>query len=89
VFYGLVGLGIVGGMVLTLLHVNPIRLLIFVALVNGLAAAPFLVLVMVIARREDIMGAARNGRWANILGWATVSVMGVSAVALIATGGGL
>lgn len=89
VFYGLVGLGIVGGMVLTLLHVNPIRLLIFVALVNGLAAAPFLILVMVIARREDIMGAARNGRWANILGWTTVAVMGMAAVALIATGGGL
>jgi Mn2+/Fe2+ NRAMP family transporter len=89
VYYALVGVGIVGGMVLTLLHVNPIKLLIFVAVVNGLAAAPFLVLVMLIARRTDITGQSRNGRWPNVLGWTTVAVMGVAAVALIATGGGL
>ncbi len=89
VYYGLVGVGIVVGMALTLLHVNPIRLLVFVAVVNGMAAAPFLVLVMLISRRDDIMGTSRNGKLSNFMGWLTVLVMGGAAIALITTGGGL
>jgi hypothetical protein len=42
VFYGLVALGTLGGTVLSLLHVNPISLLVFVAVINGLAAARIL-----------------------------------------------
>jgi hypothetical protein len=39
VFYGLVALGTVGGTAMSLLHVNPIRLLIYVA-VRGRRALP-------------------------------------------------
>ena len=42
VFYALVAVGTVGGMTLSLLGVNPVGLLVFVAIVNGIAAAPFL-----------------------------------------------
>ena len=86
VFYGLVALGTVGGTALTTLSVNPIALLVVAALVNGLAAAPFLVLVMVISRDRDIMGPYANGRWANAFGWLTVAIMTVSALLLVVTG---
>jgi hypothetical protein len=46
VLYGLVALGTLGGAALSLLHVNPIKLLILVAVINGVAAAPFLFVVM-------------------------------------------
>jgi Mn2+/Fe2+ NRAMP family transporter len=46
VFYGIVALGTVGGTALSLLHVNPIKLLIFVAVLNGVIAAPFLIVVL-------------------------------------------
>jgi len=46
VFYGLCAVGTVGGMALSLLSVNPITLLVFVAVVNGVAAAPFIVVTM-------------------------------------------
>lgn len=88
-YYGLVGAGIGVGMILTLLAVNPIQLLVFVAIVNGLAAAPFLIIVMLIARREDIMGTHRNGPLANTPGWTTVAFMSAAAIALITTGAGL
>jgi NRAMP (natural resistance-associated macrophage protein)-like metal ion transporter len=77
-FYGLVAVGTVGGTVLALVLSNPIQLLVFVALVNGIAAAPFLIITMLIARDTDIMGEHRNGRLANTLGWVTVAVMGVA-----------
>jgi Mn2+/Fe2+ NRAMP family transporter len=46
VFYGLVVLGTIGGTLLSLVHINPIKLLVLVAVINGVAAAPFLVVVM-------------------------------------------
>lgn len=88
VFYALVGIGTIGGTLLTLLNVNPISLLVVVALVNGIAAAPFLLVVMIIANDDQIMGEYRNGRLAKTLGWLTVALMGAAAIATIITGGG-
>ena len=74
-------------MALSLLAVNPITLLVFVAVVNGLAAAPFIVVTMLISSNKTIMGEYRNGRAAKILGWLTAALMAVAAVALFVTGG--
>jgi NRAMP (natural resistance-associated macrophage protein)-like metal ion transporter len=87
VFYGLVALGTLGGTALSLLHVNPIKLLVLVAVINGVAAAPFLVVVMSVSSSRRLMGEYVNGNAAKILGWATAAIMAASAIALIATGG--
>jgi Mn2+/Fe2+ NRAMP family transporter len=87
VFYGLVALGTLGGTALSLLHVNPIKLLVLVAVINGIAAAPFLVVVMSVSSSRRIMGEYVNGNAAKILGWVTATIMAAAAVALIATGG--
>ena len=87
VFYGLVALGTVGGTVLSVLHVNPIKLLILVAVVNGVAAAPFLVVVMWVSSSRQIMGDYVNGHAAKILGWLTATIMAAAAIAIFATGG--
>jgi len=85
VFYGLVFAGTIGGTLLSALHVDPIKLLVWVAIVNGIAAAPFLVLVMVVANRADLMGEHRNGKLANAFGWATAALMAVAAFAFFLT----
>jgi NRAMP (natural resistance-associated macrophage protein)-like metal ion transporter len=87
VFYGLLALGTVGGTALSLLNVNPIKLLVFVAVINGVAAAPFLFVVMRISSSQRLMGKHVNGPTANILGWLTAAIMAASAIALFATGG--
>jgi NRAMP (natural resistance-associated macrophage protein)-like metal ion transporter len=90
-FYGLVLVGTLGGAVLSLLGINPIRLLVFVAILNGVAAAPFLVLVMVISSDRKIMGDYSNGKLARVLGWGTTALMTAAAIILFgfAHGGGL
>jgi Mn2+/Fe2+ NRAMP family transporter len=87
VFYGLVLVGMIGGMTLSLLAINPIKLLVFVAIVNGVTAAPFLIVTMLVASDKTIMGKHANGKVAQFLGWTTVALMGVGAIALFATGG--
>jgi Mn2+/Fe2+ NRAMP family transporter len=88
VFYGLVALGTVGGMALSIVHLNPIKLLVLVAVINGIAAGPFLILIMIITGNRRMMGRKYvNGKLAKTLGWATTGLMIGAAVALFATGG--
>jgi NRAMP (natural resistance-associated macrophage protein)-like metal ion transporter len=87
VFYGIVGVGTIGGMALSLLDVNPIKLLVFVAVINGVIAAPLLAIVLIISNSRRLMGDYVNGHAANILGGLTFAVMAVASIALFATGG--
>jgi Mn2+/Fe2+ NRAMP family transporter len=87
VFYGLLFVGTIGGTGFSLLHVNPIKMLVLVAVINGVAAAPFLFVVMRVSSSQSLMGKSVNGPAANILGWLTAAIMAAAAVALFATGG--
>ena len=84
VFYGLVAVGTVGGTILSLLASNPIHLLVLVAVINGIAAAPFLFVVMLIARDSAIMGEYRNGKLASTLGWLAFALMAAAALVMLA-----
>lgn len=82
-FYALLALGTMGGTALTLVGLDPIKLLVFSAIVNGVAAVPFLVLVMVLSDSRRLMGKQRNGMLARILGWTATALMAVAAVAML------
>jgi NRAMP (natural resistance-associated macrophage protein)-like metal ion transporter len=86
VFYGLVAIGTIGGTVLTLTHVDPVQLLVISAYINGLAAAPFLVLVMLISGSRQLMGEHVNGPLAKTLGWLAAAVMAGAAVISLTIG---
>lgn len=79
-FYGLLGVGIILGTILSVFDSNPIQLLVFSATVNGIAAGPFLIVIMLISRDKRIMGKYRNGRLAATLGWITTAIMCVAGV---------
>jgi Mn2+/Fe2+ NRAMP family transporter len=83
VFYGLVALGTVVGTLLTLTPVDTVRLLVLTAFADGVIAAPFLLVVMLISRDPKIMGQHRNGPLATTLGWlATLLMTGAAVIAL-------
>ncbi|HEY5103582.1 MAG TPA: divalent metal cation transporter [Acidimicrobiales bacterium] len=86
-FYLLVGVGTIGGMALSILNVNPIKLLVFVAVINGVIAAPLLIVVLIVSSNRSIMGDYVNGRVAKFLGWLTFAIMAGASIALFATGG--
>jgi len=74
-FYILLGVGIVAGTVLAIVSTDPIGLLILSAIVNGIAAGPFLIVIMLISRDRKIMGEYRNGKLAATMGWLTTVIM--------------
>ncbi len=85
-FYVLVILGTLGGTALSLLSINPIKLLVLVAVIDGVLAAPLLVVVMIVSRSRRLMGKYVNGKAANILGWITVALMAGASIAMFVIG---
>ncbi|MBT8162649.1 MULTISPECIES: Nramp family divalent metal transporter [Arthrobacter] len=74
-FYVLLGVGTIGGVIISLFDSDPIGLLVLSAIINGIAAAPFLIVTMLISRDKDLMGKYRNGKLAATLGWSTTAIM--------------
>lgn len=77
-FYMLLGVGTLGGVIISLFDSDPIGLLVLSAMINGIAAAPFLIVTMLISRDKELMGNYRNGKLAATLGWATTGIMVVA-----------
>jgi len=84
-FYGVIAVSTLVGMLINFVGINPIRALFLAAIINGFLAPPLLVVIMLIANNRRVMGDRVNGRWLNILGWTTTVVMFASAVALVLT----
>src|SRR5437870_2374711 len=79
-FYGVIIGSTLIGVLLNFVGINPIRALVFAAIIHGFLAPPLLVAIMLVANNRQIMGERVNGRWTNILGWTTTLVMFVAAV---------
>jgi NRAMP (natural resistance-associated macrophage protein)-like metal ion transporter len=81
-FYAVIAVAILGGVLLTFAHLDPIKALYWSAVVNGLAAVPIMALVMIMAGSSRVMGEfAIKGvlRWA---GWVATIVMGLAAIGM-------
>lgn len=82
-FYLVIGIATVVGLALNLLHINPIRALVYSAIINGVVAVPLLVLILLVANNRAIMKTYTNGRLANAVGAVTVLGMGAAAIAAV------
>jgi Mn2+/Fe2+ NRAMP family transporter len=80
VFYLLLGIGVVAGTALAIFVDKPIQLLVLSAIVNGIAAGPFLLIMMLISRDRRIMHRYRSGRLSMTLGWIATAIMCVAGV---------
>jgi NRAMP (natural resistance-associated macrophage protein)-like metal ion transporter len=86
-FYGVIAASTLVGMLINFLGINPISALFWTAVINGFLAPPLLVVIMFIANNRKVMGDRVNGRWANLLGWATTVIMFAAAIGLVLTWG--
>jgi Mn2+/Fe2+ NRAMP family transporter len=84
-FYLVFAGAVLAGLALDLAGTNPIRMLVYSAVLNGLLAPPLLVLVMLVSRNRSVMGEHANGPWLTVLGWAATAVMSLAAAAFFAT----
>ncbi len=79
-FYLVLAGAILVGMVLDLFDRNPIRMLFWSAVLNGVLAPPLLVMVMLLGNNPKIMGEHTNGFWLNLFGWMATAAMTCAAI---------
>jgi hypothetical protein len=84
-FYVVIVLATLVGLAFNLVGINPIKALVFAAVINGVAAVPLILLILLIGNNRRIMGPYVNGRLVNVVGWATFAAMGAAAVTLCLT----
>jgi NRAMP (natural resistance-associated macrophage protein)-like metal ion transporter len=88
-FYIVIALSMLVGVGLSFSGIDPIRLLLWSAVANGILAPPLIIIVLVICNNPHVMGSFRNGRVLNIFGIIAALIMSGSALALIASWIGL
>ncbi|MBB6107712.1 NRAMP (natural resistance-associated macrophage protein) metal ion transporters [Mucilaginibacter lappiensis] len=84
-FYGVITIATVIGLIINFVGINPVKALVFTAVLNGVAAVPLLFLIVKITASEKIMGEYKSGWLSKALLWITFIVMGAASVALFFT----
>ena len=74
-FYGTIAVTTMLGVSLQYVGIDPVRALYWAAVVNGVLAAPLIVMMMLIVRNPRAMGRLTLGPRATITGWFATLVM--------------
>jgi NRAMP (natural resistance-associated macrophage protein)-like metal ion transporter len=84
-FYAVMAIAMVLGLVLNYLGLNPVKMLFWSAVINGLLAPPLILLVILLTSSHKVMGKGVNPPPLRYLGWATFGVMTAAAVGMFIT----
>ncbi len=87
VFYAVLIVASLAGMALNFTAIDPIKALYWSAVINGVAAVPIMVVIMLLGTNPRIMGTFVLPSWLKILGWIATFVMAAAAILMFATWG--
>ena len=84
-FYGVITIATLIGLLINFIGIDPIKALVFTAVINGIVAVPLIFLIAKVSSNESIMGANKSGYLSKSLLWLTFLGMFLAALALIST----
>ncbi|MEX2012960.1 MAG: divalent metal cation transporter [Candidatus Levyibacteriota bacterium] len=82
-FYGVITIATLIGLLVNFTPIQPFTMLYYTAILNGVAAPPLMILIMLTANNKKIMGQNTNSLFSNSIGWTITAVMTVAAIALV------
>ncbi|MFA6197828.1 MAG: Nramp family divalent metal transporter [Patescibacteria group bacterium] len=82
-FYGVIACAVVVGGLINFIHLDPIKALIYSAVLNALVAPVVLILIIRLSSNRQIMGVRTNSRPVKIVGWAAFVLMLLAGLATI------
>jgi NRAMP (natural resistance-associated macrophage protein)-like metal ion transporter len=82
-FYGAIAVATLLGAAANVFQLNPVKALVWAAVLNGIVAVPVMALLMLLSTSTAIMGKFQiSGRW-TLVGWAATATMGVASAAFL------
>ncbi len=82
-FYIVIIISTMLGFIMNLAGINPFKAMFYTAVIYGLIAPVLILVILLLANSEKIMGKYKNNLLTNILGIFTFTIMAVSAVAFL------
>jgi NRAMP (natural resistance-associated macrophage protein)-like metal ion transporter len=87
-FYGTIAVATLIGVAFNLLPIDPMKALFWAAVLNGVVAVPVMVITMLMARQQQVMGGFILSLPLRSMGWLATAVMAAVVVALVVTWNG-
>jgi Mn2+/Fe2+ NRAMP family transporter len=81
-FYIVIALAILLGIAVDFTPLDPIKALMWSAVLNGVIVVPIMAAMMIVASRPKVMGQFVAARWQRLLGWTATAIMATAAVAM-------
>jgi Mn2+/Fe2+ NRAMP family transporter len=82
-FYGTLAAIMLIGAALNALPVEPMKALVWSAVVNGILAPPVMAVMLLLGRSRAVMGKLVLPRGLQIVGWAATAIMAAAALAML------
>ncbi len=82
-FYSIIIVSVIIGILINLIGIDPIKALIYSAIANGIVAPIIIIFIVHISGSHKIMGHYKNSKLVNTVGWITMILMGITAIAAI------
>jgi NRAMP (natural resistance-associated macrophage protein)-like metal ion transporter len=83
-FYGAIVAATLLGALANFFNFNPLRALVWVAVINGVVAVPVMALLMMMGSSKRIMGELRISRPLAVVGWVATAMMAAATAGLVA-----
>jgi NRAMP (natural resistance-associated macrophage protein)-like metal ion transporter len=84
-FYGVITIATLLGLIINFVGIDPMKALVFTAVMNGIAAVPLIFIIARIAGNKAIMGEHRSGWLSSVFVWGTFALMTTAAILMFAT----
>jgi NRAMP (natural resistance-associated macrophage protein)-like metal ion transporter len=86
-FYSVLAVATLIGLALNFTKIDPIKALVWSAIINGLTAAPVMCFTMLLASQRKVMGKLILPFYLKTLGWLATAIMALAAVGMLLTSG--
>jgi NRAMP (natural resistance-associated macrophage protein)-like metal ion transporter len=86
-FYSVLAVATLLGLALNFTKLDPIKALVWAAIINGITAAPVMCFMILLASRRKVMGGLTLPFYLKILGWFATAIMAVAAAGMLLTFG--
>jgi NRAMP (natural resistance-associated macrophage protein)-like metal ion transporter len=84
-FYATIVAGTLIGVSINFVHIDPIKALFWTAVINGVAAVPLMVVMMIMTMQPKVMGQFTLPRPLWAIGWLSTGAMAFAVIAMFAT----
>jgi Mn2+/Fe2+ NRAMP family transporter len=86
-FYAVIAVATLLGLLLNFTPLDPIKTLIWTAVINGVIAGPLMVVMMLMTTNRKVMGRFTLSRYLRVTGWLATGLMAAATVGLVLTWG--